>query len=51
MNLFFLNLALLSHVSLSGVTYEEVTLVHLAQLTSTWTRQFDRFHHNFQYPK
>jgi hypothetical protein len=48
MNLFFLNLALLSHVSPSD---EEATLVHLARLTSTWTRQFDQFHHNLRYPK
>jgi hypothetical protein len=32
---FFLNLALLSRVSPSDVTYEEVMLVHLARLTST----------------
>jgi hypothetical protein len=34
---FFSNLALLSRVSPSGVTYEEVTLDHLVRLTSTWT--------------
>jgi hypothetical protein len=34
---FFLNLALLSHVSPSDAIYEEVTPVHLARLTSMWT--------------
>jgi hypothetical protein len=30
------NLTLLSHGSLSGATYKEVTLIHMARLTFTW---------------